>query len=166
MKNVKKKTVAVPTVKASVGETVTSVVNEAAKAAAPVVKETAKIVTPIVKEAVKAVVPVSKEAPAKAEAKPAVKEAEAKKTAEKKAPAKKAASKPAAKKVEIKENITLEFSGKTYTKEDLIKSIKDIWKYDYKKKVSDLKSIDLYVKPEEGKAYYVINGQTLGNFLI
>ena len=154
MKNVNKKAAA-PTVKASVGGAVAPVVKEAEKAAAPVVKET-----------VKAVVPVTKETPAKTEEKPAVKEPAAKKTTEKKAPVKKAAAKPAAKKVEIKENITLEFSGKTYTKEDLIKSIKDIWKYDYKKKVSELKSIDLYVKPEEGKAYYVINGQILGNFPI
>ena len=46
--------------------------------------------------------------------------------------------------------------------EYLVKIAKDVWKYDLGKKVSDIKSIDLYVKPFENKAYYVINAGTKG----
>ncbi len=104
-----------------------------------------------VKEQVKA-------APVKTE----VKKAEVKQT-EKKKPAVK---KPAAKKAEIKANVTLQFDGKSFTQAELIKIAKDVWKYDHKKKVGDLKSIDLYVKPEENVCYYVINGDVAGSFAL
>ncbi len=94
-----------------------------------------------------------------------VKQAEKKpseKSSSKKAPVKKVQTR----KTEIKENLHLEFAGKSYSKEDLVKSVKDIWKFDYKKKAMDINSIDLYVKPEEGKAYYVINGEVLGDFIV
>lgn len=89
-----------------------------------------------------------------------------KKLTEKSSSKKASAKKTQAKKTPIKENIHLEFAGKSYSKEDLIKSVKDIWKYDHKKKAIELNSIDLYVKPEEGRAYYVINGEVLGDFIV
>lgn len=88
------------------------------------------------------------------------------KSADKKPAKKVSAKKTPVKKSEIKEKFHLEFAGKSYLREDLIKSVKDIWKYDYKKKVADLSSIDLYVKPEEGKAYYVINDEVHGDFIV
>ncbi len=90
-----------------------------------------------------------------------VKPAEVKKPTEAK---KTAVKKPAAKKAEVKANVTLQFDGKSFTQAELIKIAKDVWKYDHKKKVSDLKSIDLYVKPEESICYYVINGDVAGSF--
>lgn len=97
----------------------------------------------------------------------------AKKTAIKKTPVKKAAATKAAatktaaaKKEVIKENVNFEFSGKSYTSEKLLAIAKDVWKFDLQKKVSDIKSIDLYVKPEENAAYYVINGDVTGSFFI
>lgn len=104
-------------------------------------------------------------APAKAEAKaaPAKKAASAKKAA----PAKKeAAEKKAApeKKAEVKAVVNLQFSGRSYTTEDLVKIAKDVWKYDLKKKVSDFKTVELYVKPEESQVYYVINEEVTGSF--
>lgn len=132
-----------------------------------------------VKEAVKA--PAAE--PAKKET--VKKEAPAKKAAEKKAPAKKAAAEkkaPAAKKETVKKTtvkkaapakkeavkatVNLQFAGKSYTDADLIKIAKDVWKYDLGNKVSDFKSVELYVKPEESRAYYVINGETTGSFAI
>ncbi len=89
-----------------------------------------------------------------------------KKQSEKPSDKKSLIKKTQVKKAEIKEDIHIEFSGKSYSKEDLIKSVKDIWKYDYKKKAMDINSINLYVKPEEGKAYYVINGEVLGDFIV
>lgn len=88
------------------------------------------------------------------------------KSAEKKPAKKVSAKKTPVKKNEINEKFHLEFAGKSYLREDLIKSVKDIWKYDYKKKAADLCSIDLYVKPEEGRAYYVINGEVHGDFIV
>ncbi len=113
-----------------------------------------------------------------------VKETEAKASVtEKKKPgrkpgAKKPGRKPAAAKKEtavkttttrktaVKETVHVQFSGKTYTTEDLVKIAKDVWKYDLKKKVGDFKSVELYVKPEESVVYYVINGEEKGQFNI
>ena len=115
-----------------------------------------------VKEEVKAaeVKTEAKVAP-KAETKPEVKEA-AKKETEKKA----AVRKPAAKKAEVNETVNFQFNGKSYTPEDLVKSCKDVWKYDLNGKEEDIKSIELYVKPEENTTYYVINGDVTGSFFI
>ena len=50
--------------------------------------------------------------------------------------------------------VNVQFNNKSYTTEDLVKIAKDVWRYDLKKKVSDFKTVELYVKPEEGMAYY------------
>ena len=117
-----------------------------------------------VKEAEKA--PVAKaevKAPVKAEVKkPAAKKETAKKETAKKAPAKK----PAAKKAELKIEISVQFSVKSYSQEDLLKIAKDVWKYDLKQKAADLTSVELYVKPEENMVYYVMNKETTGSFYI
>lgn len=94
--------------------------------------------------------------------KPSVKKAAAKKETEKKT----AGRKPAEKKAEVSETVNFQFSGKSYTPEDLLKSCKDVWKYDLNGKEEDIKSIELYVKPEENTTYYVINGDVTGSFFI
>ena len=123
---------------------------------------------------VASVAEVKKEEPKKAPAKKTA----AKKTTAKKAPAKKtaaakktttktttkAAKAPAKKAVES--TVVLQFGGKEYTNEDLVKIAKDVWKYDLKQKVGDFKSVKLYVKPEESTVYYVINGDVTGEFAI
>ena len=73
---------------------------------------------------------------------------------------------PAAKKPVVKEEVNFQFSGKSYTSEDLIRITRDVWKYDLNGKEEDVKSIELYVKPEENTAYYVINGDVTGSFFI
>ena len=96
-------------------------------------------------------------APAKAEVKTAAKKAPTKKaTAEKKTAAEK--------KAEVKAVVNLQFSGKSYTTEDLVTIAKDVWKYDLKKKTADFKTVELYVKPEESQVYYVINEEVTGSF--
>ena len=72
----------------------------------------------------------------------------------------------AAKAPVVKEVVNFQFSGKSYTSEDLIKITKDVWKYDLNGKEEDIKNIELYVKPEENTAYYVINGDITGSFFI
>lgn len=138
-------------------------------------KEVKAAVKEEVKEAAKAEVkeaaPAKKEAavkkePAKKEA--AAKKEPAKKAAAKKAPAKKAAApkKAAVKKVDVQESVNFQFSGKSYTPEDLLNICKDVWKYDLNGKEEDFKSVELYVKPEENTTYYVINGTITGSFFI
>lgn len=115
-------------------------------------------------EAVK-VEAVKVEAP-KAEAPKAEKKVEAPK-AEKKVEKKAATVKePAAKKVEVKNTVHVQFAGKSYSQDDLVKMAKDVWKYDLKQKASDFKSVELYVKPEESIVYYVINKEFTGSFYI
>ena len=98
-------------------------------------------------------------APKPAEKKAAVEKSEPKTTAKKTTTrAKKAAA--------VKENITIQFAGKEYTTEQLVKSAKDVWEFDLKKDPADFKEVQLYVKPEEAKAYYVINGTETGSFEI
>lgn len=100
-----------------------------------------------------------------------VKEA-APKEVEQKAAVEKAAPKTSAKKTTtrttaaVKESITIQFAGKEYTTEQLVKIAKDVWEFDLKKEPADFKEVQLYVKPEEAKAYYVINGTETGSFEI
>lgn len=122
---------------------------KAAEVKAPEVKAEVK------KEAVKKT-PAAKKAPAKKA--PAAKKETVKKETVKKA--------PAAKKPVVKEEVNFQFSGKSYTSEDLIRITRDVWKYDLNGKEEDVKSIELYVKPEENIAYYVINGDVTGSFFI
>ena len=122
---------------------------KAAEVKAPEVKAEVK------KEAVKKT-PAAKKAPAKKA--PAAKKETVKKETVKKA--------PAAKKPVVKEEVNFQFSGKSYTSEDLIRITKDVWKYDLNGKEEDVQSIELYVKPEENTAYYVINGDVTGSFFI
>ena len=66
----------------------------------------------------------------------------------------------------MKAVVNLQFAGKSYTDDDLVKIAKDVWKYDLGNKAADFKSVELYVKPEESRAYYVINGEVTGSFAI
>ena len=109
-------------------------------------------------EEVKAAKPAAKaavKAAAKATAKSAVKPA-----------AKAAAKRGPAKKKELKTSMNVQYAGKSYSQEDLIKIAKDVWKYDLKKKAGDLANIELYIKPEEDVVYYVFNETEEGSFTI
>jgi hypothetical protein len=107
-----------------------------------------------------------------AEKKPVAKTIAAKKTAEKKEEVKdtavKAEAKPAkatkAAAKDIKTKIAVQFGGKGYETEDFVKIAKDVCTFDLKREVAVLKQVDLYVKPEESKVYYVFNGSELGSF--
>jgi len=100
----------------------------------------------------------TKKAEATAEKKTTAKKATAEKTvAEKKATAKKAT---------VKCEMQLQFAGKSYTQDELLQMAKDVWKYDLKQKATDLKTVELYVKPEESAVYYVMNKDFAGSFVI
>lgn len=69
----------------------------------------------------------------------------------------------AAKKTVVKEEVYLQCFGKEVNKDDIMKQVKEIWTKQMKNKVGDMKSVTLYLKPEENKAYYVINGDVTGS---
>ena len=124
-------------------------------------KKTEKKVVAVKAEEKKAVpaVKAEKKAPAaKAEKKTPAAKAEKKAPAakaEKKAPAAKAEKKaPAAK---AAAEVVLQWNGNDYTYDRLLQSAKDVWQYDQGKNVADFKKAVIYVKPEEGKAYVVVN---------
>ena len=125
------------------------------KTVAKVAKEEVNV-TPVVetKEEVKetAKKPVAKKATAKSA------------TAEKKETTTKAPAKKTAAKKDVQ--IAIQFADKNYTTEDLANIANDVWVYDYEKKASELKEVQLYVKPEESKVYYVFNGEIEGSFNI
>ena len=124
---------------------------------APVMK------TAVKKEAVKKE-PVKKAAPKK-DAEKSV-SAEAAKAETPKAEKKPAARRTVKKAAEVKGNVTVQFAGKSYSEEDLIKIAKDVWKYDLGKDEADFKTVELYVKTEESSVYYVINQEVTGSFAI
>lgn len=59
----------------------------------------------------------------------------------------------------------IEFKGNKIEQKQLTKLAKDIW-VEQGNKVKDLKTLDLYYKPEESTCYYVINGDVTGSFNI
>ena len=109
-----------------------------------------------VEKAVKAAEKTTKAVAEKAEE---VKEA-VKETA--KAPAKRTTTRKTA----VKEMVYLQYLGKEINKDDLVKQVKDIWTKELKNKAGDLKSVTLYLKPEENMAYYVINDDVTGSIAL
>ena len=129
--------------------------NVVAPAATEVKKEEVKKEAP--KAEVKKEAP-KKEAPKKAEVKKAeVKKAPAKKEAPKKAAAKKAP----AKKAEVKETFAVQFAGKDYASDVIVKLVKDAYKATKNK--AAIKTLNVYVNTDDSRAYYVINDEFHGS---
>ena len=80
----------------------------------------------------------------------------------KKAMARKAADKKSAGRKELKVNTFIEYYGKQVEERAIVANVKKAWTKSGKK-VRDIKQMNLYVKPEESKVYYVINGTTAGS---
>lgn len=111
-----------------------------------------KVEAPVVEKAP------AKKAPAKkAEAKKAT--AEKKEVAEKKAPAKKVPAKKAAAKAETV--ITLEFGDYSAIMATVEEKVKAQYVAEGHK-ASSIKTLNIYVKPFENSAYYVVNGDVTG----
>lgn len=136
-----------------------------AKKATDTVKKTAPV-----KAAETAAAPV-KEAAGKAEP---VKTAPVKEAAvkeEKAAAPKKAAPKAATKTTTTKtaktakeaasQNVYIQFAGKEVKAEELVEQVKALWTAEGHR-ASSIKSLEVYVKPEDMAAYYVINGKENG----
>lgn len=157
MEEMKKTTAAAK--KTALKEAAKDTAKKVEKAVEPVAKKVEKTVEPVVKKVEEKAAPAAK----------AVKKETTKAAAKAKTAVKKTAAKTGAKrgpKKEAEATISIQFSGKSYTTQELVAIAKDVWKYDLKQKVSDFKSVELYVKPEENQAYYVINGEHTGSFFI
>ena len=61
----------------------------------------------------------------------------------------------------IKQQFILQFDGQEADLSAIEANIKQAWK-DAGNKVSDIAALDIYVKPQEGKAYYVVNNEIEG----
>lgn len=75
--------------------------------------------------------------------------------------AKKTAAKRTSAKKDIKVKAIVEYYGKQVEEKDMIANVKKAWTKSGRK-VGEIKTIDLYIKPEEGAVYYVINGIDTG----
>ncbi len=118
---------------AEVKETVTTKVPEAAAKAADTTKKAAKAATTT-----------------------------AKKTAKKATTAaKKTADKAATVKTKLVAEVFIQYQNKEITAEDIVGRIKAAYEAEGKKS-SAIKSLQVYVKPEENAAYYVINMKNAG----
>ena len=94
-------------------------------------------------------------AAAETTAAPAAQEAEKKPAKTRKAPAKRTA--PAAKKAAApKVSLTLQYMGKELSQEDMVAAVKAQWTGE------EIKTLALYVKPEDQAVYYVVNGEGSG----
>lgn len=84
------------------------------------------------------------------------------------APKKKTASKssPKARKASVKNEMVIQYAGKSFELDDLIKRAKEVWKKELKRKIADFGSTKFYIKPEENMVYFVVNGTDEGKFSI
>ncbi len=119
------------------------------------------------KEAASKKASAKKAAPKKTEA--AEVKAEETKTAEepapKKAPAKKtAAKKAAAKTAEPEVTVTIQFQGKDIAAAQVAEKAKEA--FAQLNPEVEVKTMDIYVKPEEGVAYYAVNGEGSGDYKV
>lgn len=144
------------------GGTIMSIKKQTKNAAASVKTKVEKIVPETKKAVEEKIVPEVKKA-VEEEVMPEVKEVAEKVVPEAKKVAEKATEKvkKATAKKEIKTSLFVEYYGKQVQEKDMIASVKKAWTKSGKK-VADIKTMALYVKPEENSVYYVINGDSAG----
>ena len=115
--------------------------------AAPVVEKVAEKAAPVVEKVVEKTAP-------------AVEKAAEKVVEETKEAAKKV--RKAAPKKEMKTTLIVEHQGKQVEDKDMIAAVKKAWTKSGRK-IGDIKTMTLYVKPEEAAVYYVINTTATGS---
>ena len=65
----------------------------------------------------------------------------------------------------VKTALYVQYAGKEYTEKDLVSEVKKAYT-ELGNKASDIKTVEIYLKPEENVAYYVINGEGSDDFKI
>lgn len=61
----------------------------------------------------------------------------------------------------MKTSLFVEYCGNQVADKEIIASVKQAW-VEAGHKIGDIKTLELYVKPEESATYYVINGTETG----
>ena len=109
------------------------------------------------------------------EEKKTVKKTAAKKTAAKKTTAKKAAVKKDGEKKtttrkaasKVSEAFVVQFRGREVSADQIKDRFKDVWTKDYLRKMSEVKDVAFYIKPEDSAVYFAVNnGEDTGSFAI
>lgn len=119
--------------------------------AEPSKAEAVKTATESVKETAKEAVKETAKAPAKTAGKAEAKKPAVRRTAKKAAVA--------------AEEIFIQYAGKEFTTKDVVANVKKAWTEMTGKKEEDIQDIKVYVKTEENKAYYVVNGEAEGHYV-
>ena len=130
------------------------------KTIAPAAKVETKVEAPVKEAEVKVEVEAVKAEPVKeekAEAKKATKKAAAKTETVKKETVKKETTKKETTKKSVEPAVVVQFGGQEVDMATVIENAKKAFEAEGNK-VSSIKEIQIYVKPEEYAAYYVING--------
>jgi hypothetical protein len=65
----------------------------------------------------------------------------------------------------MKQNVYIEFYGEQIDQAEVVAEAKKIWT-DSGKKLSDLTKLEICIKPEDDRVYYVFNGTDTGSFPI
>ena len=102
-----------------------------------------------------------------AETKTAAKKTTKTKTAETKTTAAKTTTKRTTKKAAtVNPTYILQFSGKELNTNDIYENVKNSWVEQTQGKAEDIKTVEIYLKPEESRAYYVVNGESNENYFV
>ena len=135
---------------------------EKAESAQKPVKAAAKSVEAVAEKKEETKAPEKKTPEKKTSTRTAAKKTTAKKATTKKETVKKETTvKKTASKKEIKVNAIVEHYGRQISEQDIIANVKRAWTNSGKNE-KDIKSIELYIKPEENAVYYVVNGTETG----
>ena len=74
------------------------------------------------------------------------------------AKSKMASAKKAEATTDVKANVVLQYADKDLSYDELVQNAKNVLKYDMNGDPETVKKIDLFVKPEENKVYFVMDG--------
>lgn len=87
------------------------------------------------------------------------KAAPAKKEPVKRATRKKAATTKKAAVKTVTKRVNIQFAGKDLKIEEIEAAVKKAWMDETGKKETEIEKLEIYIKPEESAAYYVVNGE-------
>ena len=65
----------------------------------------------------------------------------------------------------VSADVYVQFMGRELLTKEIVANVKKAWAGMTGKKEEDIKELQVYVKPEENKAYYVVNGEADGNYI-
>lgn len=58
--------------------------------------------------------------------------------------------------------VYIQYLGKELSAKNVLENIKNLWTGEMGRKEKDFKDVKVYIKPEENKAYFVVNGNETG----